>query len=534
MDAQLSRVRVLAGFSVLLCFTATNGRVQAELFETPNFKVTADTAEIARQVAEAAEKQRRRLAEYWLGRAMPKWSRPCEISVNSGTMGAGGWTRFHFVDGEVLNWRMSVQGSVERILDSVIPHEVNHTVFASYFRQPLPRWADEGAATLFEHRSEQSKQWRLLHAQIVRDGDLHRLGTMLDLKEYPQDSQRMLLLYAQGYTLVDFLVQQRGPATFVQFLNDSIQQNWETALRTHYLHDGVNSLEQDWKNWFLAGMPRLDYERRAKLAAAGRQPGQSDPSADSDDQSTKEALQPVLASRPVTPPAWVSASLTSRHQPDGAEEPDSRTAGSLPATAVPKASAAKASGELTGPVQTGQLREQQGISAQHGGRQMSFVVTDNGPQRHWSIRAPALAQPQRQPFAANTGRNVSGRAETSAAGSAQLAKQRPQGNKPLNQPAETSQAGRVLKTSDRSRSVTTGSPGWFDGTGKAFTRPPNGSSNSRMPTPPGSMIGEPTGSREQFEKGQTPPAEWNLSQERAGKPTRTPDWAGFAGQQDFF
>ena len=344
----------------------------------------------------------------------------------------------------------------------------------------------------------------------------------------------MLLLYAQGYTLVDFLVQQRGPATFVQFLNDSIQQNWETALRTHYLHDGVNSLEQDWKNWFLAGMPRLDYERRAKLAAAGRQPGQSDPSADSDDQSTKEALQPVLASRPVTPPAWVSASLTSRHQPDGAEEPDSRTAGSLPATAVPKASAAKASGELTGPVQTGQLREQQGISAQHGGRQMSFVVTDNGPQRHWSIRAPALAQPQRQPFAANTGRNVSGRAETSAAGSAQLAKQRPQGNKPLNQPAETSQAGRVLKTSDRSRSVTTGSPGWFDGTGKAFTRPPNGSSNSRMPTPPGSMIGEPTGSREQFEKGQTPPAEWNLSQERAGKPTRTPDWAGFAGQQDFF
>ena len=57
---------------------------------------------------------------------------------------------------------MSIQGSRQRILDSVLPHEVTHTIFASHFRQPLPRWADEGACTTVEHASERAKQEKML------------------------------------------------------------------------------------------------------------------------------------------------------------------------------------------------------------------------------------------------------------------------------------------------------------------------------------------------------------------------------------
>ena len=39
---------------------------------------------------------------------------------------------------------------MERMLHSVLPHEMTHTVFAHHFRYPVPRWADEGGSVLSE------------------------------------------------------------------------------------------------------------------------------------------------------------------------------------------------------------------------------------------------------------------------------------------------------------------------------------------------------------------------------------------------
>ena len=84
-------------------------------------------------------------------------------------LGAGGATTFMFDRGEVFGWRMSIQGSAERILDSVLPHEITHMIFASHFRQPLPRWADEGGATSVEHVSERTNTTSMLD-QFLRTG----------------------------------------------------------------------------------------------------------------------------------------------------------------------------------------------------------------------------------------------------------------------------------------------------------------------------------------------------------------------------
>src|SRR5258708_36067887 len=97
----------------------------------------------------------------------------CAVSDQGqvGQLGAGGATTFSFFpnaqgSAEVCNWDMQIQGSLERILDSVLPHEVSHTIFACHFRRPLPRWADEGAATLAEHESERSRQEQTLKQGI--------------------------------------------------------------------------------------------------------------------------------------------------------------------------------------------------------------------------------------------------------------------------------------------------------------------------------------------------------------------------------
>ncbi len=245
--------------------------VGAEKHETANFLVTAADKEVAEKVALTAEKYRKELAVYWLGRPMPNWSRPCRVSVNVGALGAGGQTTFQFVNGEVINWRMSVQGSLERILDSVIPHEVNHTIFACHFRRPLPRWADEGAATLFEHESEKIKQLHLLN-QVIRDQGQHfSLHELLSMKDYPEDPRRMLTLYAQGFTLVDFLVQQKGQKVYLQLLNAAEEEGWEEAIRNHFDHEGIAALERNWRGWVLAGRPRL-LEGGETLLAANVEP----------------------------------------------------------------------------------------------------------------------------------------------------------------------------------------------------------------------------------------------------------------------
>jgi hypothetical protein len=238
-------------------------------FQTRNFVVTAPTADIAEQVGQAAESYRRDLAKFWLGEALPNWHRPCKLRVRPGALGAGGQTTFQFVGTEVINWNMYVQGSMERILDSVLPHEVNHTIFASHFRRPLPRWADEGAATLFEDRSEQMKQLSLLNQVINSDREFISLRDLLTMKEYPRGYRPMLILYAEGYALVDFLVQQGGRERYLKFLADGERMGWTEAIKSNYHHGGVDSLQKNWQGWVMAGMPKLRLPKGQMLADAG-------------------------------------------------------------------------------------------------------------------------------------------------------------------------------------------------------------------------------------------------------------------------
>lgn len=259
--------RALRCLTVAFLLVVASSRADAATHQTVNFAVTAKRPEVAEQVGKAAEVYRQQLAIFWLGKPLPNWSRPCRITVNEGALGAGGQTRFQFVRGEVLNWRMEVQGSLERILDSVLPHEINHTVFACHFRRPLPRWADEGAATLFEHRSEQLKQLSLLNEVIRNRQELISLRDLLAMKDYPRGQRPMLTLYAQGYALADFLVQQKGRQAYLKFISDGERTNWEEAIRANFDHEGIESLERNWQGWVLAGMPKLTLPRDQMLAA---------------------------------------------------------------------------------------------------------------------------------------------------------------------------------------------------------------------------------------------------------------------------
>lgn len=246
-------------------------------YRTDNFVVEAPTADIAKQVGLAAEHFRRELATEWLGQTLPRWSAPCPIRVKVGQLGAGGATTFSFYpngtgSAEVANWDMQIQGSLERILDSVLPHEVSHTIFACHFRRPLPRWADEGAATLAEHDSEKRRQV-LTVQQVINTRRRIPFRNLLNIKEYPADMQDVMTLYAEGYSLAELLVQEGGRSRYLRFLTDAHREGWDKAILAHYGYRGIDELERRWHGWVMAGSPEIELPRGQMLADAspGRQ-----------------------------------------------------------------------------------------------------------------------------------------------------------------------------------------------------------------------------------------------------------------------
>ncbi len=220
---------------------------------TQNFVIEAPTAALARRIGDAAEQYRHDLAIEWLGKPLPRWSRPCPIVAQVAPhLGAGGATSFVFDTGEVFNWNMTIQGSEERILDSVLPHEITHTIFASHFRQPLPRWADEGACTTLEHPVERARQHRLL-IEFLTTGRGIAFPRMFEMREYPPD---VLPLYSQGYSLARYLIERGGRHTYVAFVGDGLASNdWASALAKYYAIDGLANLQNVWLDWVRKGCP---------------------------------------------------------------------------------------------------------------------------------------------------------------------------------------------------------------------------------------------------------------------------------------
>ncbi len=247
---RLAMLRLVMAFLFVLALTAASG--QAAQHQTANFVVEAATQQIAEQVGEAAERFRNDLAIHWLGQPLPKnWSRPCPITVKVGpNLGAGGATSFMFNRGEVYGWRMNIQGTLERVLDSVLPHEVTHTIFASHFRQPLPRWADEGACTTVEHVSERTNHQKYLQV-FLRTGRGISFNRMFEMKDYPQD---VMPLYAQGHSVVTFLLQDGGQSKFMQFVQDGLKsEQWADTTRKFYGYPSLAAMQDAWLNWLKQG-----------------------------------------------------------------------------------------------------------------------------------------------------------------------------------------------------------------------------------------------------------------------------------------
>ncbi|MEX2174171.1 MAG: hypothetical protein WD872_07400 [Pirellulaceae bacterium] len=271
MEARLSRAALIV--AALLSLGANYP--QPASCRSEHFIVTAPSEDLAREICQAAEQFRKELAIEWLGHELPAWRGVCPIAAKvHPQLGAGGATSFTFDHGGPHSWTMNIQGSRERILDSVLPHEITHTIFATHFGRALPRWADEGACTTVEHAAEKAKQDRFLIEFLHTERGIP-FNQMFAMKEYPED---ILPLYSQGYSLTRFLLHQGGKRKFIEYVGEGMQSNnWTAATRAHYGFASLSNLQVTWLDWVRKGSPDLQASAAEGLAAAPAPPAQEQP-----------------------------------------------------------------------------------------------------------------------------------------------------------------------------------------------------------------------------------------------------------------
>jgi hypothetical protein len=265
---------------------------------TTNFLVHAPTPQIAQQVGQYAEHYRKQKAIEWLGYEMPTWPQPCPLHVHVTMEGPSGATTFLFGPQGATSMRMDIRGPLDRLLSSVLPHEVTHTVFAHYFKRAVPRWADEGGSVLSEDDIELDRHDKLVRS-ILNRGQQYRLRNLMTLKDYPDQRDRVVCLYAQGFSLAHYLVHISDKQTYLRFVAHGMARGWDSAVQTHYRMRNVEELEGAWLQHLRDSKGVSIMQLAQRKREQGQPVAQADPAKRTVVRLTVPPVQPLEAPVPV-------------------------------------------------------------------------------------------------------------------------------------------------------------------------------------------------------------------------------------------
>jgi PAS domain-containing protein len=245
-----------------------------------HFVVEAPTADIADRVARAAERRLKELSQQWLGHELPDWPEPCQINVTLGPGVSRGSSTFVFRDGRVTQREVHLEGTLERILDGVLPHEMSHVVLTQHFGRPFPRWADEGGATLAEGELQTAHYREQMQHLLTKPERCIPLHELFDLERYPRDS---FAFYEIGFSISSYLVELKGRRKFLEFVAAGMDDDWNKAVQRYYGFDSVEDLQKAW----LARLHKdtssdsAEVARREQLPAPAPRPAVAEQSASS-------------------------------------------------------------------------------------------------------------------------------------------------------------------------------------------------------------------------------------------------------------
>jgi hypothetical protein len=245
--------RIGVAVAVLCAAAILQGRVA-----TANFDVHGTSSTRAEAIVRHAEQVRERAFETLLGASAPSpWTVRCEIhlhateesfaeAVGGPPDGARGATAIEFAEAGICVRRIDLMDDDPAAVPDALAHELVHVILADHFTiAPPPRWADEGLAVLFDDEAKQAGHARDF-AAARRAGMTWSASHLLAMEEYPREPHRQLVFYGQSAALVRWLIDQRGAATLLSFLDDAAAIGEGAALERHYGFSTVAALERAW------------------------------------------------------------------------------------------------------------------------------------------------------------------------------------------------------------------------------------------------------------------------------------------------
>jgi hypothetical protein len=225
---------------------------------TANFDVHGTSSTRAEAIVRYAEQVRERAFETLLGASAPSpWTVRCEIhlhateesfaeAVGGPPDGARGATAIEFAEAGICVRRIDLMDDDPAAVPDALAHELVHVILADHFTTaPPPRWADEGLAVLFDDEAKQAGHARDF-AAARRAGMTWSASHLLAMEEYPREPHRQRVFYGQSAALVRWLIDQRGAATLLSFLDDAAAIGEGAALERHYGFSTVAALERAW------------------------------------------------------------------------------------------------------------------------------------------------------------------------------------------------------------------------------------------------------------------------------------------------
>ncbi len=139
------------------------------------------------------------------------------------------------------------------LFEHTFPHELTHAIFREFVgglgmsaQVKIPLWLNEGMAVFMEKGAHYKKAVK----QAVNDNSYMRLETLTALIRYPEDSQKIDLLYQQAPSVVEFLIVTYGGDKFLSFSRRLVRKSEDinqSLSFVYYPHiQNIEQLESSW------------------------------------------------------------------------------------------------------------------------------------------------------------------------------------------------------------------------------------------------------------------------------------------------
>lgn len=137
-----------------------------------------------------------------------------------------------------------------------LDHEITHAFFFYLLNNSFSLFFNEGVAQNSEYN--QRKRLRSTVYRRASNGEFVPLTSLVNRSSY----DGALLVYHQGFSVVDFLIARGGSAWLYEFLDDLTNgtQNLNECLKRFYGYSSFSDFEKDWWEYVDGGQNRAGVE----------------------------------------------------------------------------------------------------------------------------------------------------------------------------------------------------------------------------------------------------------------------------------